>query len=345
MNRASVFAAVALSFGTACQPSAGPPPAPAGIVATSQASGTAAQLFAVSAVNERVVWVSGGRGTWVRTLDGGSTWQAGRVAGADSLQFRDVAAFDANLAWLLAIGNGDQSRIYRTRDGGLSWTTQFVGSDRELFLDCIAFWDARRGLVIGDAARGEMVMLRTDDGGDHWTRVPPAQLPSTGPKDGSFATSGTCLVTLPGGHAWITTGADSAYRVLHSADYGRSWTASPGPVAATSLSFREDGTGFAFQGADPATGGDVAMTRDAGRTWTAVTRPPFPGGIYGGALVPGTRGPSIFAVAPHGAAFSTNAGGSWAPIDTNNYWGIGVGSAHVAWAVGRGGRITKFTGF
>jgi photosystem II stability/assembly factor-like uncharacterized protein len=330
---------------TACQPATTPLPAPTGIVATSQTSGTTAQLFAVSATDERTVWVSGASGTYVRTLDGGTTWQAGHVTGADSLQFRDVAALDADVAWLLAIGNGDQSRIYHTRNGGSAWVQQFIGSDKDLFLDCIAMWDARRGLVLGDAAHGEMVMLTTDDGGDHWTRVPPAQLPATGPKDGSFATSGTCLVTLPGGRAWITTGADSAYRVLRSTDYGRSWTASPGPVAATSLSFRDDGTGFAFTGPDPTKDGGVFVTRDAGRTWAAVTRPPIAGGVYGGAVVPGTRGPSIFAVAPHGAAFSTNAGGSWAPIDTNNYWGVGVASAHVAWAVGRGGRITKFTGF
>ena len=349
MHRPIAGVVVATFFATlclgACQPNASPAPAPTGVIATAQVSHTAAQLFAVSAVDERVVWVSGASGTYLRTLDGGAAWQVGHVAGADSLQFRDVAALDANAAWLLAIGNGDQSRIYHTSDGGASWATQFTGRDKDLFLDCIAMWDARRGLVLGDALHGEMLLLRTDDGGDHWTRVPQAQLPPTGPKDGSFATSGTCLVTRPGGHAWITTGADSAYRVLHSSDYGQSWTASVGPVAATSLSFRDDGTGFAFQGADPAKDGGVAVTRDAGRTWTAVPRPPIAGGIYGGALVPGTRGPSVFAVAPHGAAFSTNAGATWAPIDTNNYWGIGVASAHVAWAVGRGGRVTRLTGF
>jgi photosystem II stability/assembly factor-like uncharacterized protein len=73
--------------------------ATAQVTSTEQKSGTTALLIAVSPVNENVVWVSGARGTWLRTTDGGSTWQAGQVPGADSLQFRDVHAVDANTAY------------------------------------------------------------------------------------------------------------------------------------------------------------------------------------------------------------------------------------------------------
>ncbi|HEY9227146.1 MAG TPA: hypothetical protein VIP11_10895, partial [Gemmatimonadaceae bacterium] len=85
---------------------------------TDQKSGTTALLIAVSPVNDRVAWVSGSLGTWLRTTDGGTTWQTGRVPGADSLQFRDVHAVDANTAYLLSIGDGNQSRIYKTTDAG-----------------------------------------------------------------------------------------------------------------------------------------------------------------------------------------------------------------------------------
>src|SRR5690349_18144373 len=91
------------------------------ITAVDQRSGTNALLIAVSPVDERTVWVSGSGGTWLRTTDGGATWQTGRVAGADSLQFRDVHAVDANTAYLLSIGDGPQSRIYKTTDAGAHW--------------------------------------------------------------------------------------------------------------------------------------------------------------------------------------------------------------------------------
>jgi hypothetical protein len=76
-----------------------------------QESGTDVLLQAVSAVDSNVVWVSGHGGTWVRTLDGGRTWSAHVMPGADTLQFRDVHALDADRAWLLSAGPGEMSRI------------------------------------------------------------------------------------------------------------------------------------------------------------------------------------------------------------------------------------------
>src|SRR3954463_7835478 len=101
-----------------------------------QASGTRALLIAVSAVNDNVAWASGDKGTYVRTTDGGASWHAGQVPGADSIQFRDVFATDANNAWVLSIGNGPQSRIYHTTDGGAHRTLQFRNQDPKAFYDC-----------------------------------------------------------------------------------------------------------------------------------------------------------------------------------------------------------------
>lgn len=204
--------------------------APAQIVRTSQTSGTTALLIAVSPVNDLVAWVSGARGTWLRTTDGGASWQSGRVAGADTLQFRDVHAVDASTAYLLSIGNGSQSRIYKTTDAGARWTLQFTNAEPNGFYDCLSFWDARRGIVIGDALGSELAILTTTDGGAQWTRVPPATLPPALPNEGSFAASGTCLATRPGGHAWIVMSNADHGRVLHSADYGRTWSVDTLPI-------------------------------------------------------------------------------------------------------------------
>src|SRR3989338_9884366 len=76
-----------------------------------QSSGTQERLRAVSAVSPTVAWASGNRGTCLRTTDGGRTWRALNVPDADSLDFRDVEAFDAHTASLLSIGPGERSRI------------------------------------------------------------------------------------------------------------------------------------------------------------------------------------------------------------------------------------------
>ena len=59
---------------------------------TPQDSGTTNGLIAVSPVNPQVVWASGRNGTFTVTTDGGETWNAGVVPGAEALQFRDVQA-------------------------------------------------------------------------------------------------------------------------------------------------------------------------------------------------------------------------------------------------------------
>jgi photosystem II stability/assembly factor-like uncharacterized protein len=327
--------------------------APEQIMRVEQPSGTNALLIAVSPVSERVVWVSGSQGTWLRTVDGGNTWQTGRVPGADSLQFRDVYAPDASTAYVLSIGSGSQSRIYKTIDAGQHWTLQFTNRDSAGFFDCMDFWDANHGIVIGDAVRGEVAMLTTTDGGANWTRVPPASLPAAQPNEGSFAASGTCIVTRPGGRAWLVASNAAHGRVLRTTDYGRTWAVDTLPITTRSgsgpqsIGFRDDRNGIALGGGNAAQVGDLltATTRDGGHTWTVRTSPPLKTGVWGGVYVPGATRSTVVAVGPSGAVFSRDDGMSWMTIDTLNYWSVGFASPRAGWAVGTRGRITKLSGF
>lgn len=317
-----------------------------------QQSGTTALLIAVSPVNDTVVWVAGGNRTYVRTTDGGRTWQAGQVPIPDAprLQFRDVHAVSATTAYVLSIGNGTDSRIFKTTDAGANWTQQFVNRDSSAFYDCFDFWDERRGLVIGDEVGGEIMMLETRDGGATWNRLRSPSLPAAIRGEGSFASSGTCLVTRPGGHAWVST---TKSRVLHTSDYGATWSVSTVPIAVVqdstgvpSVSFRDNRHGMAFGGyAARPTADLIAVTSDGGATWTLRGRTPMSGGLWGGAFVPGTNPPAAVAIGTTGSAWSRDDGRTWTPIDTLNYWGIGFASPRAGWIVGTGGRITKLSGF
>src|SRR5437588_3316130 len=88
-------------------------------------SNTTENLRGVSALAKGVVWASGTHGTYLRSLDNGNTWQVAQAPGADELDFRDVTAFSADVAYLLSAGPGEQSRIFKTIDGGRNWTVQF----------------------------------------------------------------------------------------------------------------------------------------------------------------------------------------------------------------------------
>jgi photosystem II stability/assembly factor-like uncharacterized protein len=338
-----------------------PAQAAASPIRTEQQSGTDALLIAVSPVSDDVAWVSGTGGTWLRTIDGGATWQSGRVPGADSLQFRDVHALDAQHAWLLSIGNGEDSRIYRTEDAGAHWTLQFVNHEPQGFYDCMDFWDDNRGVVIGDAVDGQLAVLTTYDGGNHWSRVPSTALPPALPGEGSFAASGTCAITEPGGHAWIAMNTAEHARLLHSSDYGRSWTVDTVPLTTRagtggeSISFRDPQHGVVLGGGTTAAAGDVftVFTSDGGRTWTQRSSPPLRRGMWGGVYVStasdaaqsASSHVALVGVGPDGAAYSRDDGMTWTVIDTFNYWSVGFASPRAGWAVGQNGRITKLSNF
>lgn len=125
-----------------------------------QKSNTTASLFGLSIVNAKIVWASGG-GTFVRTTDGGETWQAGTVPGAEKLDFRDVYAVDAKTAYLLSIGSRNEGRIYKTTDAGKSWSLQYTEQNPKASLDCMAFWNATRGVAVGDPVDGKSELLTT----------------------------------------------------------------------------------------------------------------------------------------------------------------------------------------
>lgn len=341
MRRAALVALAA----AACAPVGAPAPLP---ILERQASGTTALLQAVSAPSSDVVWASGHRGTWLRSLDGGRTWQVGGVPGGDSLQFRDVHAASASQAWLLSAGPGEASRIYATTDGGASWTEQFRNTNPAAFYDCFDFWDARRGIAFSDAADGRLMLLVTGDGGRHWTLVPAEALPAPLAGEGAFAASGTCVVTAPGGHAWVAMGNAPVSRVLHTDDYGRTWSVSDAPIAAgeaaglATIAMHGD---RALAAGGPIAHNDsltdnVLVSDDRGATWTKGGRPGFPGAIFGAAFVPRSRA-TVVAVGPGGAAASSDGGRSWAPVDSASYWGIGFAPDGTGWITGPGGRITR----
>lgn len=303
----------------------------------SQNSGVDASLRGLAAVSDRVAWASGTGGTVLLTTDGGTTWQHRPVPGAEGLDFRDVEAFSARRAIVMAAGEGDKSRLYRTTDGGASWELLRTNSDAKGFWDAIAFRDEKHGVLMGDPADGRFLIETTEDGGQTWQRrsTPPAL-----PGEGGFAASGTCLVVRGKQEIWFATGAA---RVFRSLDGGQSWT-----VSETPLRQKEPSAGIFSLALGPgssivAVGGDyrkpeqatqiAAWTTDHGTAWQLST------GLRGyrsGAVF--LDGMTVVAVGTSGADLSTDGGKNWKAINAEGYNAVQRG-----WAVGPKGRIARVT--
>jgi photosystem II stability/assembly factor-like uncharacterized protein len=317
---------------------------------TPQPSGTTNRLQAISPVSDRIAWASGAGGTYAVTTDGGDTWRSGVVPAADSLEFRDVEGVSESVAYLLAAGPGDRSRIYKTEDGGRSWSLQFTSRDTSAFYDCFAFWDERRGFTMSDAVAERFPAIRTTDG-ERWTdvgdRLPPAQI-----GEGAFAASGTCTAAIGDRHGWISTGAAARARVLATSDGGDSWEAYEVPIVqgsatsgGASVEFRDTLNGILGGGdiaAPDSFSDNIARSSDGGRTWRLATRTPFPGAVYGLAYVPGGGSRTVVATGPSGAAWSADEGGRWTALEgVKDYWAVGFASSKAGWLVGTEGRILR----
>ncbi|HSA94893.1 MAG TPA: NlpC/P60 family protein, partial [Acidobacteriota bacterium] len=317
-----------------------------------QASGTTASLRGVSAVDDRTAWASGANGTVLRTLDGGTTWTLIPVPGEGSADFRDIEAFGADEAVIMAIGR--PAKIFKTRDGGKTWRRTFFDDSPGIFLDGLAFFDDKNGIAVGDPMDGRFFLIATSDGGETWAALPPGSRPEAREAEAAFAASGTSLAVLGAERIWLATGG-AVSRVWRSEDGGTHWQASPsalleGPASAGGFSvvFLNGETGIAVGGdyrAEIASAGNAALSSDGGRTWVPVGDR-RPGGFREAvAFVPGTHPPVAITVGPSGSDLSSDLGRTWTPIvSPAGFHALSFAKkGRAGWAVGKNGLIARST--
>ena len=311
--------------------------AQAGTTLTMQDSAVDVRLRGISAVDANIAWASGQKGTVLRTVDGGTHWQAMQVAGAGALDFRDVEAFSADVAVVLSIGPGEASRVYRTDDGGRSWTMALQNKDPRGFFDCIAF-DGERGWLLGDPVDGRYQVFATDNGGHDW------RLLDNGPKaaadEAAFAASGTCIARLHGAVAVASGGAKARVHLLR--DGQREWQA-----VDTGMARRKPEAGVfsvaALASGWFAVGGDYRGETTPGNaavgSGESVTRTIAPRGYRSGAACVGDMLPCI-AVGPSGTDLWD--GTRWQALGDVGFDAIDL-HGNTGWLSGDAGRIARIT--
>ena len=309
-------------------------------------TGTTAHLRGVSAVSQTTAWASGYVGTVLRTVDRGATWEQVGPPGTQTLQFRDIEAFDADHAAILSVGaNTADFRIYVTADGGAHWTLGFVNDDPGAFYDCMTFFDGGRGLAVSDPPDGKKFrIIATNDGGYSWHIVDPAGMPDALPGEFAFAASGECITSDHGHTAWFGTGGAAQARVFRSEDRGNTWSVSATPIASGptsgifALAFNGQRRGLAV-GGDFTPGvpspNNFAATRDGGASWSLI--PGAPPEYRSGATW--VDGHTAIAVGPTGSDVSTDGGSEWTRFDSGSLDTVDCASPVACWAAGANGRV------
>src|SRR5439155_27013141 len=123
-------------------------------------SGTKTSIRGLSVVNNNVLWASGSNGTVTCSTDGGKTFNWITVKGYEQRDFRDIEAFDSNIAIIMAVA--EPAIILKTKDGGNTWKKVFEDSTKGMFLDAMDFL-GNYGVVVGDPIGGKLFRATTKD--------------------------------------------------------------------------------------------------------------------------------------------------------------------------------------
>lgn len=302
---------------------------------------TKASIRGLFLVNDSVGWASGSGGTFLRMVDG-ENWTADTIAGYTHCDFRDVHAFDAQHALLMAAG--EEGRIIRTTDGGISWTEVYTRLDSGIFLDGMDF-RGNVGYCFGDPIHGTFVVIRSDDFGSTWEDVSAELLPRALAKEAGFAASGTGIVATEG-RCFIATGGDSVARVMVSAPEAGTWKMVTTPVRSG------DGCGIFSLAVTAknmvAVGGcyldstnaaaNCAVSTNGGETWRLIEGDPPRG--YRSCVAYAEKWRLLVACGRTGVDYSTTEGISWMPLVDEGFYTCALADS-TGWMMGKHGKAAK----
>ncbi|MDF2156655.1 YCF48-related protein [Algoriphagus sp. CAU 1675] len=301
-----------------------------------------ASLRGLAPVDEDVAWASGSGGTWLRTIDGGKSWEFGVIDGLDTVDFRSIYAFDAEKA--VAVSAGQPAVIYKTTDGGKTWELKHQES-KAAFLDGISFANSNRGYVFGDPVDGKWMILETLDQGESWKSLD--SLPEAAEGEAGFAASASSLLA-EGDQIWLGSGG-SFSALYSSADKGKSWEKIKNPLIQGESSQGVFALTSLGKGRIVAVGGDflkenskkgnLGLFDGKEKTWLQTQESPE-GYRSGVAYFP--EQDWVITVGPSGGDFSKDGGLNWLSLSEEGFHSVKLSNNGKAiWASGGGGKIAK----
>lgn len=297
-------------------------------------------LRAAAVSPDGTLHVSGSKGTYAVSRDGGVSWRRLPTPGGESYDFRGVATPDARTQVLMSAGEAAKglARLFRSTDGGRTWIAVHEVVEPGAFFDTIVFRDRRTGYVLGDPVDGRWFLLRTRDGGRKWVRIPG---PPVEPGEAAFAASNSALFLGARAELWISSGGLAKGRVHHSTDGGRTWRVSEAPLTASGTAGLFGGHALG-PGRAVVVGGDykdelrpgpgIAVTAD-GAGWSLPPHAGTPRLMEG---VGRLDARTLIAVGPRGTSVSEDAGRTWRQVDDEAFHAIACGQGTCVAAGGKG---------
>lgn len=147
-----------------------------------------ASFRGLATYENKVIWVSGSKGTVGYSIDAGENWSWVNPEGYERYDFRDIAVFSKNEAVIVSAGS--PAVVLRTTNGGQSWQEVYKDTRAEIFLDAMDFY-GKTGYILGDPIEGSFQLLKTTNKGKTWTDVSKNFMLFADDGEAAFAASGS----------------------------------------------------------------------------------------------------------------------------------------------------------
>lgn len=309
-------------------------------------SGNKISLRGLSVVNDNVVWVSGSKGTVGKSSNGGKNWKWMVVKGYEKTEFRDIEAFDAGTAVIMAVDT--PAVILKTTDGGETWKLTYQNTTKGMFLDAMDFAGDQYGIVIGDPINRKIFMAETFNGGDSWTEIPAgSKIPLADSGEAFFAASGTNIRLMIDKRFYAVSGGLRSRLLSRTAAIPLPLIQGKETTGANSIDVYDNGNGKGSKRMI-ITGGDFAnenaaenncfISDNGGKTWKA----PKVGPHGYRSCVEFLSRTDVLACGLTGVDYSFNAGKTWELISKESFHVCRIAkSGRTIYLAGNNGQIGK----
>jgi photosystem II stability/assembly factor-like uncharacterized protein len=317
-------------------------------------SGDSAMIGKVQFVSPTEGWISGSRGDFLHTTDGGSNWLVITPFPDDTIWSPSDAAL--SMSWVNSthgwkinsigpvFGTSYGVVIHQTSDGGNTWQKKVLSTTEGDFAVQIQFVDINNGwLLIFNFSTQTASFLRSTDGGNNW-------VPFTGAGIFFFVDANNGWSFYGSG----TNGSEPPYKILRTTDGGTDWSEQFSDNITggyNAMYFSDLNNGWIVGDA-----GKVLHTTNGGTNWNYVTNT---------GINPNDRSKTVFFLDANIGWISTknengygiiqhttDAGASWTtqgtplvnPQGGNAIFSIYFVDAQNGWLTADNGKICRYTG-
>lgn len=279
-----------------------------------------ASFRAICMLDSANIWISGTKGSIIKSTDSGKSWKNMCPEKYKSFDFRGIAVLNQNEIVAMSAGDGSEGKAFliKSNDSGKTWNLVLEKKEKGVFFDSIKFKDANNGFVLGDAIDKKPYLLQTKDAGMTWIRV--QNLPDILVGEASFAASNSCISILKN-QVWFNT----QNRVFYSKNLGKTWVVLETPFE-SGQSLGIFGIFFFTKNKGIIVGGDYmedkkttlqyAFTQNAGKLWQT-KEDYFRNGLT--ECVSKISENIFISVGTIGSAISTDSGKTWKEKDKESF--------------------------